>query len=124
MNIVVLCGNIGKKPELKRTQNSAVLGFSLATTERYKSGDEWKDQTEWHNIEMWGKRAESIVNLLDKGMRVTVHGKIRTQSWEDRNTGQKKYRTSIIAADINFTPVKRERQEDEPPPFADTDFFG
>ena len=98
VNKVILIGNLGKDPEIKYTQGGmAVAHFSLATNERVKDKDgNWGDRTEWHNIVLFDRKAEIAGEYLKKGRTVYIEGSIRTNSWDDKETGQKKYRTEII----------------------------
>ena len=98
VNKVILIGNLGKDPEIKYTQGGmAVAHFSLATTDRVKDKDgNWQDRTEWHNIVLFERKAEIAGEYLKKGGTVYIEGSIRTNSWDDKETGQKKYRTEII----------------------------
>ncbi len=102
VNKVILIGNLGKDPELKYTPSgTAVAKFSLATNERYKDkSGEWQDRTEWHNIVAWQRLAEIAAEYLKKGRAVYVEGRIQTRSWDDKETGQKKYMTEIVANDL------------------------
>jgi single-strand DNA-binding protein len=102
VNKVILLGNLGKDPEVKYTpQGTAVAKFSLATTDRYKDKDgNWQDRTEWHNIVLWQRLAEIAGEYLKKGSKVYIEGRIRNDSWEDKQTGEKKYRTEIVGNDI------------------------
>ena len=102
VNKVILIGNLGKDPELKYTPTgTAVAKFSLATNERYKDkAGEWQDRTEWHNIVAWQKLAEIAAEYLKKGRSVYIEGRIRTHSWDDKTSGQKKYMTEIVANDL------------------------
>jgi single-strand DNA-binding protein len=102
VNKVILIGNLGKDPEVKFTpQGTAVAKFSLATNERYKDkSGEWQDRTEWHNIVAWAKLAEICGEYLKKGGKVYIEGRIRTDSWDDKTSGEKKYRTEIVANDL------------------------
>ncbi len=102
VNKVILVGNLGKDPEIKYTpQGKAVAKFSLATNERYKDKDgQWQDRTEWHNIVLWERLAEIAGEYLKKGGKVYIEGRIRTDSWDDKQTGQKKYMTNIIGSEI------------------------
>ncbi len=102
LNKVILIGNLGRDPELKRTPGgAAVTEFSIATTERFndKNGQR-QEQTEWHNIVVWNKQAETAAQYLKKGSSVYVEGKLKTRSWEDN--GQKRYRTEIVASHFQF----------------------
>jgi single-strand DNA-binding protein len=102
VNKVILIGNLGKDPEVKYTpQGTAVAKFSIATSERYKDKQgEWQDRTEWHNIVAWQKLAEIIGEYVKKGNKIYIEGRLTTNSWEDQKTGEKKYRTEIVANDI------------------------
>ena len=102
VNKVILVGNLGKEPEIKHTQQGKpVATFSLATNERYKDKDgQWQDRTEWHNIVLWERLAEVAGEYLKKGGKVYIEGRIRTESWDDKQTGQKKYITKIIGSDL------------------------
>ncbi len=102
VNKVILLGNLGKDPEVRYTQSgSAVANFSLATTERRKQGDDWVDHTEWHNIVVFGRRAELCGEYLQKGSQVYVEGRIQTRKWEDRD-GNTRYTTEIVGLDVQF----------------------
>ncbi len=102
VNKVILVGNLGKDPEVKYTPSgTAVAKFSLATNERYKDKNgEWQDRTEWHNIVAWQRTAEIAGEYLKKGRTVYVEGRLRTDSWDDKETGQKKYRTEIVVENL------------------------
>ena len=103
VNKVIIVGNLGKKPELRRTPGgAAVTDFSVATTDRFKGKDGSRQETtEWHNIVVWNRQAENACQYLNKGSSVYIEGSLRTRSWDDQN-GQKKYRTEIIAQSIQF----------------------
>ena len=98
VNKVILIGNLGKDPEVKYTPSGmAVARFSIATNERTKDKEgNWNDRTEWHNIVLFDRKAEVAGEYLKKGRTVYIEGSIRTNSWDDKETGQKKYRTEII----------------------------
>jgi len=102
VNKVILIGNLGKDPELKYTPSGTpVAKFSLATNERFKDKDgQWQDRTEWHNITAWARTAEIAGEYLKKGGKVYIEGSLRTHSWDDKTTGQKKYMTEIIVNDL------------------------
>jgi single-strand DNA-binding protein len=113
VNKVILLGNLGKDPEVKYTQSGmAVARFSLATTERAKDKDgNWNDKTEWHNVVAFGRTAEVAGEYLKKGRTVYIEGSIRTSSWDDKESGQKKYRTEIIVNDLIMVGGQREGGE-------------
>ena len=102
LNKVELIGRLGKDPEIKNlTNGSAVANFSVATNERFKDrNDVWQDRTEWHNIVAWQRLAEIVGEYVAKGSKVYVEGKLQTTSWEDRQSGERKYRTEIVARDL------------------------
>ena len=101
LNRVMLLGNLGADPELRMTNSGqAVLKMRMATSESYLDRDRVRqERTEWHNIVVWGKRAEALSKFLSKGSRMFVEGSLRTSNYEDRE-GVKRYRTEIIAKDI------------------------
>ncbi len=110
VNKVILIGNLGKDPEVKYTQGGmAVAHFSLATNERVKDKEgNWNDRTEWHNIVLFDRKAEVAGEYLKKGRTVYIEGSIRTNSWDDKETGQKKYRTEIIGSQMVLLGGPRE----------------
>jgi single-strand DNA-binding protein len=102
VNKVILIGNLGKDPEVKYTPSGmAVANFTLATNERYKDKEgNWQDKTEWHNLVAFQRTAEIVGEYLKKGRSVYVEGKLQTRSWDDKESGQKKYRTEILVNDL------------------------
>lgn len=101
VNKVILIGHLGKDAETRFTAGGAArTTFPLATNYRYKdpqTGD-WKEETEWHNIVLW--RQENLANYLTKGQQVYVEGRIQTRTYEDKETGQKRYMTEIVAQSV------------------------
>lgn len=98
LNKCMLIGNIGKDPEIKTLQNGRkFVSFSLATSKRYRDNNgEQKEETQWHNIVIWGKAAETFENLgIGKGTQLYIEGEITNRSWTDQITGQKRYTTEI-----------------------------
>ncbi len=99
INKVILVGRLGKDPEIRSTAGgTSVVKFTVATDEKFtdKSGEK-QERTEWHNITAWGKLGEICGQYLRKGKLVYIEGSIRTDSWDDKESGQKKYRTEIVA---------------------------
>src|SRR6201988_4587943 len=98
VNKVILVGNLGKDPEMRRLDgNIPRVSFSLATTEYYKDKDGNRiEQTEWHNIVMWRTIAESAERILKKGYTIYLEGKIQTRRWQDKD-GQQRSTTEIVA---------------------------
>jgi single-strand DNA-binding protein len=102
LNKVMLIGNLGKDPELRYTGSGvAVATFSLATNESWKDQEgALQERTEWHNIVAWRKLAEIAGEYLRKGRKVFIEGRIQTRSYDDKNTGAKKYITEIVADNL------------------------
>ncbi|ERP39175.1 single-stranded DNA-binding protein [Chitinivibrio alkaliphilus] len=102
VNKVILIGNLGVDPELRRTPNgAAVTNFTMATTRRFKTQDgQMREDTEWHNIVAWNKAAEIMSQYLRKGSKVYIEGSLQTRSWE--SDGIRKYRTEIVVREFNF----------------------
>ena len=103
VNKVILVGHLGKDPDVRFTNTgSAVANFSLATSEVWNDRDgKRQERTEWHNIVVWGKQAESCGQYLAKGRQVYVEGSIRTRSYDDKS-GNKRYITEVVAQRIQF----------------------
>lgn len=96
-NSVKLIGRLGKAPEVKEINGNKMAKFSIATNEYIilKSGKK-REETNWHNIVIWGKQAENAEKILEKGMEVMIDGKLTNRSWVD-NTGIKRYSYEIVA---------------------------
>ncbi|HLB00805.1 MAG TPA: single-stranded DNA-binding protein [Bacteroidota bacterium] len=102
LNKVILIGNLGKDPELSYTSSGiAVAKFSMATSEKWKDAEgNSQEKTEWHNIVAWRNLAEICGQYLKKGSKAYIEGKLQTRSWDDKNTGVKKYMTEIVADNL------------------------
>lgn len=111
VNKVILVGNLGKDPELRYTPSgTAVVTFSLATTERYKDRDgNRQEKTDWHNIVAWRQLAEICGKYLHKGKQVYIEGKIQTRSYDDRD-GNKRYITEIVADQMQMLGSRDDSQ--------------
>ena len=106
INRVILIGRVRKDVEVRTTDNSKVASFTLATSERFKDRNgEVKEQTEWHNIVVWGKLADVCEKYVQKGSTLYVEGKLRTRSWDDKD-GNKRYITEILASAIQLLDKK------------------
>lgn len=104
VNKVILLGNLGAKPELKYLPSGqAVCELRVATNEKWKDkNDQTQERTEWHRVVAWGKLGENCAQYLDKGRPVFVEGRLQTRSWDDKNTGEKRYMTEIVAQAVQF----------------------
>src|ERR1700690_2852342 len=101
-NKVFLLGNVGKDPEIRSTGGGTmVANFTLATSDRQKDAQgNWQDRTEWHNLVAFTRLAEIVRDYVKKGSKLYVEGKIQTRSWDDKETGAKRYRTEIIVNEL------------------------
>ena len=104
VNKVILVGNVGKEPEFRTSAGgTAVAKLTLATTDRAKDQTgQWVDKTEWHNLIMFQRTAEIARDYVKKGSQIYVEGKIQTSSWDDKESGQKKYKTEILVSDMQL----------------------
>lgn len=103
LNKVYIIGNLTRDPEIKALPSGTkVCSFSVATNRSYKDKDgERKDTSEFHNIVAFAKLGELSAQYLKKGQQALIEGRIQTRSWDAPN-GEKKYRTEIIADNIQF----------------------
>lgn len=116
LNRAQIYGNLTKSPELKALPSRAkVCSFSVATNRVYKDANgNKKEEAEFHNVVVFGKQAETSAMYLKKGQGVLIEGRIQTRSWDDKTSGEKKYRTEIIAESVQFGPkVGGSTQENE-----------
>ncbi|HEY0263272.1 MAG TPA: single-stranded DNA-binding protein [Granulicella sp.] len=104
INKVLLLGNVGKDPEIRSTTGGmTVASFSLATAERARDAQgNWSDKTEWHNIVCFQRTAEVVRDYVKKGTQLFIEGKIQTRSWDDKTSGEKKYRTEILCNELTL----------------------
>lgn len=104
VNKVILLGNVGKDPEIRSTGGGTmVASLTLATSDRQKDAQgNWQDRTEWHNLKAFGRTAEIVRDYVKKGHKLYIEGKISTSSWDDKDSGQKRYRTEIIVNDLSL----------------------
>jgi single-strand DNA-binding protein len=104
LNKAYILGNLTRDPELRSLPSGAkVASFGVATNRRYKDQNgTWQDATEYHNIVVFGRSAETSAQYLKKGSSVLVEGRIQTRSWE--SDGKKNYRTEIVAERVQFGP--------------------
>jgi single-strand DNA-binding protein len=108
VNKVILVGNLGRDPEVRSTPSGQpVATFTLATSRRWrdKSGQK-QEQTEWHTVVVWGKQAEIAGQYLTKGKQIYVEGRLQTRSWDDRQTGEKKYKTEVVCDNFQMLSAR------------------
>ena len=100
MNKVILMGNLGKSPETRTLESGVVMcRFPIATSETYKNrkSGEKTSHTEWHNVVLWRGLAEVAEKYLNKGDKILIEGRIRSRSWEDKESGQMRFITEVLA---------------------------
>ncbi len=104
VNKVILIGNLGADPDVRTTpQGAMVATISIATSESFTNREgQRQDRTEWHRVVLWNKLAELAQRYLAKGRKVYIEGRLQTRSWDDQQSGQKKYTTEIIANNMTF----------------------
>ena len=104
VNKVILIGNLGKDPEVRRLENGAVLAsFSIATSESYidKQSGEKKEITDWHDVVLWRGLAEVAEKYLVKGTKIYVEGKLKKRSWQDKE-GHTRYSTEVVGDEMTI----------------------
>ena len=116
VNKVILVGNVGKDPEVRYSPNGTpVAKFSLATNEKFNDrSDQWQERTEWHNIVAWQRLAEIVGEFVAKGSKIYIEGKLQTSCWEDGQSGERKYKTEIIAREIVLLGARANGAKQEP----------
>ena len=98
INKAIIVGYLGSDPELRHTKSDTpVTNLRVATT--YRRGED--EQTEWHNVVVFGRQAETCAKYLRKGSQVYVEGRLQTRTWTDRD-GQDRYTTEIVADTVQF----------------------
>ena len=105
VNKVILVGNLGRDPEVRYTpEGSAICNISLATTSQWKdrNSGERREETEWHRVVFYNRLAEIAGEYLRKGRSVYVEGRLKTRKWQDKETGQDRYSTEIVAEQMQM----------------------
>jgi len=106
INKAMLFGNLTRDPELRALPSGMnVASFSLATNRVFKDRDgKNQEQTDFHNVVVFGRQADTVNQYLKKGSSAFVEGRMQTRSWDDKKTGEKKYRTEVVADRVQFGP--------------------
>ncbi len=106
LNKALIIGNLTRDPELKSLPSGIqVTSLSLATNRVWKDKNGAKQESsDFHNVVVFGRQAETSAQYLKKGQQVYIEGRIQTRSWDDKATGEKKYRTEIVAESVQFGP--------------------
>jgi single-strand DNA-binding protein len=121
LNKVQLIGNVGGEPESKYTdQGTARTTFTVAVNRQWNDADgQHQQEVEWIPILTWGKLAEITGEYVTKGRRVYIEGRLHTHTWTTEDTGEKRYRTEVIAQEVILLDPRGgqpDQQADEPPP--------
>jgi single-strand DNA-binding protein len=105
-NKAIVIGNLTRDPEIKALPSGIqVTSFSVATNRVWKDKNGTKQESvDYHNIVVFGRQAETVAQYLKKGSSVLVEGRMQTRSWDDKTSGEKKYRTEIVADRVQFGP--------------------
>jgi single-strand DNA-binding protein len=117
VNKVILVGNVGQDPDIRYTPSAVpVAKFRFATNERFKDkSGAWQDRVEWHNLIAWQRLAEIVGEYVKQGSKLYIEGRLQTSSWEDRQTGEKKYRTEIVVRDLVLLSGRPASETEGPP---------
>ncbi len=110
LNKVQLIGRLGADPETRYTaQGSAITKLRIATTRNWRKAEgEDHEETEWTNVVAWNKLAEICAQYLRKGARIYIEGRLQTRSWDDQESGQKRYMTEVVANDMIMLESRRD----------------
>jgi single-strand DNA-binding protein len=109
LNRVIISGYLGKDPEVQPAGATTVTKFSVAVTDRWKDGSgEKQERTNWINIVVWNGNGENVAQYLKKGSHVLIEGSLRVSEWDDKESGQKRWRTEVHASQIIFLDKKPE----------------
>ena len=132
INNVILLGNLGADPEMRYTAGGdAVASISIATSSSWndKQSGEKREKTEWHRVVFFRRLAEVVGEYMKKGSSIYVEGQLQTNSYEDKNTGERKFSTQIVAREMQMLGSRnnvdgqqepsQEMQSQEPPTFDD-----
>lgn len=113
VNKVILLGSVGKDPEVRyAASGTAFASFTLATNERYKDkSGEWQERTEWHSLTAFARTAEVVRDYVKKGSKLYVEGRLQARSWDDKQSGQKRYKTEIVVDELVLLSGTGERHE-------------
>ncbi|MBQ7571006.1 MAG: single-stranded DNA-binding protein [Bacteroidaceae bacterium] len=121
LNKVMLIGNVGNEPEVKYVEQGVAVGsFRLATTERgytLQNGTQVPERTEWHNVVVWRRLAETVEKYVHKGDKLYIEGQLRTRSWDDRN-GIKRYTVEVWADNMEMLTPRANGAQPAPAPAA------
>src|SRR5690242_17188484 len=105
VNKVIIIGNLGKDPEVRYTSGGqSVANLRIASSRSWtdKQSGQRKEETEWHDVEVWGKQAEQCGEYLAKGRQVYIEGRLKTDKWQDKASGQERSKVKVVADTVRF----------------------
>ena len=114
VNKVIIVGNLGADPEVRyMPSGGAVTNISIATTEQWtdKTSGEKQERTEWHRVTLFNRLGEIAGEYLKKGSQVYIEGSLRTDKYQDKNTGEDRYSTGIIANNMQLLGGRMDNQD-------------
>lgn len=121
INRVNISGNLTRDPELRVTQGgSAVLGFGVAVNDRRQNPQtgEWEDHPNFVDCTVFGNRANALANILRKGLKVAVEGKLRWSQWQDKATGQNRSKLEVIVSECEIMTARDQQGQQAPQGYA------
>ena len=103
VNKVILIGNLTRDPELRYTpKGSAVTDVGLACNRRYRVDDELREEVTYVDVTFWGSQAENVSKYLQKGRPLYVEGRLKLDTWDDKETGKKRSKLSVVGENFQF----------------------
>jgi len=109
LNRVLISGFLGSDPETKKAGNSTVTRFSIAVNDRWTDNEgERQERTHWIPVVAWNSRGENAAKFIHKGSHVLVEGSLSVSSWDDKESGDKRSKTEVVASQIIFLDRKSE----------------
>jgi single-strand DNA-binding protein len=116
LNKVLLLGNLTRDPELRHTpKGTAVAELGLAVNRRTSDGNGgWTDETTFVDITAWGSTAENAHKYLTKGRAVFIEGRLQLDTWDEKETGQKRSKLKVVAENLQFLPDGKSASRSEP----------
>jgi single-strand DNA-binding protein len=126
LNKVMLIGRLGTEPELRHTQQGVpITTFRMAISRQWRDGEgHQREETEWFTVVSWNRLAEICREYLHKGSRIYVEGRLQNRSWDDATSGEKRFRTEIVASDMIILEGRTAGREDDERPAAGTRLLG
>jgi len=112
LNRVIVSGHLGKDPETSPAGTTTVTKFSIAVNDRWKdSAGEKQERVNWLNVAVFNGNGDNVAEFLHKGSHVLIEGALRTSEWEDKESGQKRWATEIVASQVIFLDKKAEPKQ-------------